>query len=87
MKKDKGTIFMPMFYIMLLVFSVFFFLIFIQKLSVTNVSNSITDIMTDALLGCAILDEEELNDYGFTGEVVISNPVKNFEIYKSIIRA
>lgn len=65
-KKDVGTIFNPVMYLMVLILTAQLLILFVEYKRVAWVSGAVTDTMTDALLGACTLDQEELYHYGMT---------------------
>jgi len=84
-KKDPGTIFNPAMYLMILFLSIQLMLLFISYRRMSWLSETITDGMTDALLGAAVLDEEELYAYGRTDELLILYPKRKYDIFKDLL--
>lgn len=84
-KKDAGTIFNPVMYLMLLILTVQLLLLFVEYKRVSWVSGSVTNSMTDALLGACTLNEEELYHYGTTGELEILYPGEKYDVFKDIL--
>ena len=85
-KKDAGTIFNPVMYLMILILTVQLMLLFVEYKRVTWVSGAVTDSMTDALLGACTLNEAELYHYGSTDELEILYPKEKYDIFKDILR-
>lgn len=85
MKKDAGTIFNPVMYLMILILTVQLLLLFVEYKRVAWVSGAVTDSMTDALLGACTLNETELYHYGTTGEVEILYPKEKYDTFKDIL--
>ena len=85
-KKDPGTIFQPVMYLMVLFLSVQLMLMFVSYRRMSWVSEAITGGMTDALLGAAVLEEEELYAYGRTDELQILYPKRKYERFQEILR-
>ena len=86
MKKDAGTIFNPVMYLMILILTAQLLLLFLEYKRVAWVSQAVTDSMTDALLGACTLNETELYHFGTTGEVEILDPKEKYDIFKDILR-
>ena len=84
-KKDAGTIFNPVMYLMVLILTVQLLLLFVEYKRVAWVSGVVTDTMTDALLGACTLDQEELYHYGMTNELTILHPESKYEMFKEIL--
>ena len=84
-KKDPGTIFNPAMYLMILFLSIQLMLLFISYRRMSWLSETITDGMTDALLGAAVLDEEELYAYGRTDELQILYPKRKYDLFKDLL--
>ena len=84
-KKDPGTIFNPAMYLMRLFLSIQLMLLFISYRRMCWLSETITDGITDALLGAAVLDEEELYAYGRTDELLILYPKRKYDIFKDLL--
>ena len=61
-------------------------LLFVEYRRVAWVSNAVTDSMTDALLGAAALNEEELYQYGATDHLEILYPKEKYDMFKEILR-
>ena len=70
-KKDPGAIFNPVMYLMILFLTVQLMVMFVSYRRMSWLSETITDGMTDALLGAAVLEEEELYAYGRSDELQI----------------
>ena len=85
-KKDAGTIFNPVMYLMILILTVQLMLLFVEYKRVAWVSGAVTDSMTDALLGACTLNEAELYHYGSTDELEILYPKEKYDIFKDILR-
>lgn len=84
-KKDAGTIFNPVMYLMVLILTVQLMLLFVEYKRVAWVSGAVTDSMTDALLGACTLNETELYHYGSTDELEILYPKEKYDIFKDIL--
>lgn len=84
-KKDPGTIFNPVMYLMILFLSIYLMLMFISYRRMSWVSETITNAMTDALLGAAVLEAEELYAYGNTDEIQILYPRKKYDRFQSLL--
>lgn len=85
-KKDTGTIFNPVLYLMILFLTVQLMLMFVSYRRMSWLSETITDGMTDALLGAAVLEEEELYAYGRSDELQILYPKEKYDIFKDLLR-
>ena len=85
-KKDPGTIFNPVLYLMILFLTVLLMLLFVSYRRMSWLSETITDGMTDALLGAAVLEEEELYAYGRSDELQILYPKQKYDIFKDLLR-
>lgn len=85
-KKDAGTIFNPVMYLMVLILTVQLLMLFVEYKRVAWVSGAVTDTMTDALLGACTLDQEELYHYGMTDELTILHPEEKYDIFKKILQ-
>ena len=85
-KKDPGTIFNPVLYLMILFLTVQLMLMFVSYRRMSWLSETITDGMTDALLGAAVLEEEELYAYGRNDELQILYPKEKYDIFKDLLR-
>lgn len=84
-KKDKGTIFNPVMYLMILILTAQLLMLFVEYKRIAWVSGAVTDSMTDALLGACILNETELYHYGTTNEIEILYPKEKYDIFKDIL--
>jgi hypothetical protein len=84
-KKDAGSIFNPVMYLMLLLLTAQLLLLFVEYKRVTWVSTAVTDTMTDALLGACTLNEEELYHFGSTDELKILDSQEKYEVFKKIL--
>lgn len=84
-KKDAGTIFNPVMYLVVLILTVQLLMLFVEYKRVAWVSGAVTDSMTDALLGACILNEEELYRYGTTDELEVLYPKEKYDIFKDIL--
>lgn len=84
-KKDAGTIFNPVMFLMILILTAQLLLLFVEYKRVTWVSRAVTDSMTDALLGACILNEEELYHYGRTNEMEILYPKEKYDTFRSLL--
>lgn len=84
-KKDAGTIFNPVMYLVVLIVTVQLLMLFVEYKRVAWVSGAVTDSMTDALLGACILNETELYHYGSTDELEILYPKEKYDIFKDIL--
>ena len=85
-KKDSGTIFSPVMYLMILLLTAQLLILFVEYKRVAWVSGAVTDTMTDALLGACTLDQEELYHYGMTDELTILHPEEKYRIFKKILQ-
>ena len=85
-KKDSGTIFSPVMYLMLLFLTVLLLFLFVEYRQVSWLSGRVTDSMTDALLGAAALNEEELYRYGRTDEPEILYPEEKYVVFTEILQ-
>ncbi|MBR4060649.1 MAG: hypothetical protein IKK03_12520 [Lachnospiraceae bacterium] len=85
-KKDPGTIFNPVLYLMILFLTVQIMIMFVSYRRMSWLSETITDGMTDALLGAAVLEEEELYAYGRSDELQILYPKEKYDIFKDLLR-
>ena len=61
-------------------------LMFVSYRRMSWLSETITDGMTDALLGAAVLEEEELYAYGRSDELQILYPKEKYDIFKDLLR-
>lgn len=84
-KKDAGTIFNPIMYLMILLLTAQLLILFVEYKRVAWVSGTVTDSMTDALLGACTLNEEELYHYGTSDELEIMYPEEKYDIFKEIL--
>ena len=84
-KKDAGTIFNPVMYLVVLILTVQLMMLFVEYKRVAWVSGTVTDTMTDALLGACTLNEEELYRYGTTDELEVLYPKEKYDIFKDIL--
>lgn len=84
-KKDAGTIFNPVMFLVILILTVQLLMLFVEYKRVAWVSVAVTDAMTDALLGACILNEEELYHYGRTDELEIFYPKEKYDIFQSLL--
>lgn len=85
-KKDAGSIFNPVMYLAILVLTIQLMLIFVSYRRMMWLSEAVTDAMTDALLGAAVLNEEELYRYGKNGEIEVLNPKDKCDVFKDLLR-
>lgn len=85
-KKDAGTIFNPVMYLVILILAVQLMMLFVEYKRVAWVSGAVTDSMTDALLGACTLNEEELYHYGTTDELEVLYPKEKYDIFRNILR-
>ena len=85
-KKDAGTIFNPVMYLMIIVLTAQLLMLFVEYKRVAWVSGAVTDAMTDALLGACTLNEAELYHYGSTDELEILYPKEKYDVFKEILR-
>ena len=84
-KKDEGTIFNPVMFLVILLLTAQLLMLFVEYKRVTWVSGAVTDTMTDALLGACTLNEEELYHYGRTGELEILYPKEKYDLFRSLL--
>ena len=84
-KKDSGTIFNPVMFLMILILTVQLLMLFVEYNRVTWVSGVVTDSMTDALLGACTLNEEELYHYGKTNEIEILYPKEKYDMFQHLL--
>ena len=85
MKKDAGTIFNPVMYLMILLLTVQLLFLFVEYKRITWVSQAVTDTMTDALLGACTMNEEELYHFGSTDELKILYPKEKYEVFRTVL--
>lgn len=85
-KKDAGTIFNPVMFLMIIVLTAQLLMLFVEYKRVAWVSGAVTDSMTDALLGACTLNETELYHYGSTDELEILYPKEKYDVFKEILR-
>ena len=85
-KKDSGTIFNPVMYLVVLLLTVQLLLLFVEYRRVAWVSGAVTDTMTDALLGACMLNQEELYHYGVGDELEILYPEEKYKIFIEILK-
>ncbi len=85
LKKDAGTIFSPVMYLAVLIFAVQLILLFLGYRRMAWLSDTVTNSLTDALLGAAVLNEEELYRFGRTDELEILEPREKYEIFRSLL--
>lgn len=85
-KKDAGTIFNPVMYLVILILAVQLMMLLVEYKRVAWVSGAVTDSMTDALLGACTLNEEELYHYGTTDELEVLYPKEKYDIFRNILR-
>ena len=85
-KRDAGTIFHPVMYLVILLLTAQLLLLFVEYKRIAWVSGAVTDAMTDALLGACTLNREELYHYGATDELEILYPEEKREIFKEILK-
>ncbi len=85
-KKDPGTIFNPVMYLMLLFLTVVLLFLFVEYRRIAWLSDRMTDTLTDALLGAAALNKGELYAYGRTDELKILYPEEKYEVFRKILR-
>ena len=85
-KKDAGTIFNPVMYLMIIVLTAQLLMLFVEYKRVAWVSGAVTDAMTDALLGACTLNEAELYHNGRTDEMEILYPKEKYDVFKEILR-
>lgn len=85
-RRDAGTIFNPVMYLMILILTVQLLLLFVEYRRVAWVSEAVTDSMTDALLGACTMNEEELYHYGTTNELEILYPKEKYDVFKEILQ-
>ncbi|MBR2036858.1 MAG: hypothetical protein IKJ39_05565 [Lachnospiraceae bacterium] len=71
---------------MILFLTVQLMLMFVSYRRMSWLSETITDGMTDALLGAAVLEEEELYAYGRSDELQILYPKEKYDIFKDLLR-
>ena len=84
-KRDAGTIFNPVMFLVILILTAQLLMLFVQYKRVTWVSGAVTDSMTDALLGACTLNEEELYHYGRTGKLEILYPKEKYDLFRSLL--
>lgn len=84
-KKDAGTIFNPVMFLVILILTAQLMVLFVEYKRTAWVSGAVTDAMTDALLGACILNEEELYHYGRTDELEILYPKEKYNIFQSLL--
>ena len=84
-KRDAGTIFNPVMFLVILVLTAQLMMLFVEYKRVTWVSGAVTDSMTDALLGACTLNEEELYHYGRTDEPEILYPKEKYDLFRGLL--
>lgn len=84
-KRDSGTIFNPVMFLVILILTAQLLLLFVEYKRVAWVSSAVTDSMTDALLGACTLNEEELYHYGRTDELEILYPKEKYDMFQSLL--
>ena len=84
-KKDAGTIFNPVMFLVILILTAQLMMLFVEYKRTAWVSGAVTDAMTDALLGACILNEEELYHYGRTDELEILYPKEKYDIFQDLL--
>ena len=86
-KKDAGTIFNPVMYLIILILTAQLLVLFVEYKRVAWVSGYVTNAMTDALLGACTLNGEELLRYGSSDELEILYPGEKYDMFRDILRA
>lgn len=86
-KADKGTVFMPVTYMSVLLWCFVIFYIFWSVQYGIRAGMYMTDCVTDALLGAAALSDEELYNYADKGAMTVSEPAEKYERFVYILRA
>lgn len=84
-KRDAGTIFNPVMFLTILILTAQLLVLFVEYKRVAWVSGTVTDTMTDALLGACVLNEEELYHYGMTDELEIFYPQEKYDIFRGLL--
>lgn len=84
-RRDAGTIFNPVMFLVLLLLSAQLLIMFVEYRRVAWLSGVVTNAMTDALLGACTLNEYEVYHYGRTGELEILNPKEKYHIFRDIL--
>jgi len=84
-RKDAGTIFNPVMFLVLLMLSAQLLIMFVEYRRVAWLSGVVTNVMTDALLGAGTLNEYEVYHYGRTGELEILYPEEKYHIFQDIL--
>ncbi len=84
-RKDAGTIFNPIMFLVLLILSVQLLIMFVEYRRVAWLSGVVTNAMTDALLGASTLNEYEVYHYGRTEELAILYPEEKYHIFRDIL--
>jgi len=84
-KKDAATIFNPVMYLVVLLLTAQLLILFVEYKRVAWVSGTVTNAMTDALLGACVLNEEELYRYGSSDELEILYPREKYDIFRNIL--
>lgn len=84
-KRDAGSIFNPMMYLVVLLLTAELLLLFVAYRRVSLVSETVTDGMTDALLGTATLQEEELYHYGETDRLEVFYPAEKYAVFRELL--
>ena len=85
-KKDAGTIFNPVMYLMILILTAQLLVLFVEYKRVAWLSGCVTNAMTDALLGACTLNEEELLKFGSSDELEILYPEEKYNTFRDILR-
>ncbi len=85
-KKDAGTIFNPVMYLAVIIFAAQLMVLFIGYRRMMWLSDTMTNSMTDALLGAATLNEEELYNFGSTDELKILDPKEKYDAFSELLK-
>lgn len=71
-------------FILLAIIIVFWMVLDLHRLQ--YLSNQVTDVLTDAMLGAGTLTEEDAYVLGSQDKICITNPKKNFKIFQEILK-
>lgn len=86
-KKDNGGISMPLNLLFVLLFIVIVFWIVIEYQRLQYLSNQVTDVLTDAMLGAGTLSEDDAYLLGMEDKVMLTNPKENYNIFQDILKS
>lgn len=85
-QKDNGGVSMPINLLFVFLFIVILFWIIIDYQRLQYLSNQITDVLTDAMLGAGTLTEDDAYLLGLEDKIMLTNPKENYSTFQEILK-